>query len=439
MSYDSLDRLTGIEKGDIRVKLAYDPFDRCLSREVWRGEKKVEEVLYMWDGDNEIGCYENGAMCELRVLGEGLGDSETGGAVFVEIEGKSYVPIHDHRGCVVVLVEAETKQPVETNRYTAFGEELEGEGFCPWRFASKRVEPETGLVYFGRRYYSPVMGRWITPDPQGFDDGPNLYAYLHNCPLNDFDPYGLFSWMNMWEGASRFGWGASRYAYDIGMGMGYGLGKMGEWMYADFQYEYLNDPSFFHAKSQSATEGWKHLGRTAYHDPLGTLAPGLMEAWRMPPTASFGDKAEAWGKAAVDVGLAASFLWKGAQAASSFRVAGQGGRLGEAGALLGAFERETGILATPKVENLKLQNIISDLYKGTTNPNRIATGTTADAVRQELITGKPTFGRFHIQKAQDYSRALENWLIKNPNSAYKDRLVAQSVLNDLKNALGVKQ
>lgn len=35
------------------------------------------------------------------------------------------------------------------------------------------------------------MGRWISQDPAGFIDGPNLYAYLHNNPTNHIDRFGL--------------------------------------------------------------------------------------------------------------------------------------------------------------------------------------------------------------------------------------------------------
>lgn len=93
-------------------------------------------------------------------------------------------------------------------------------------------------------------------------------------------------------------------------------------------------------------------------------------------------------------------------------------------------------MATPKVGNPKLQNIINDLYRGTTNPNRVGTGTTADAIRHELATGQAVGGRFHIQKGTEYARALENWLRANPNAPYRDRVVAQSVLDDLRSALG---
>ena len=42
------------------------------------------------------------------------------------------------------------------------------------------------------RYYNPRLGRWIAPDPIGTADGPNLYAYVQNSPLINFDLFGLY-------------------------------------------------------------------------------------------------------------------------------------------------------------------------------------------------------------------------------------------------------
>ena len=92
------------------------------------------------------------------------------------------------------------------------------------------------------------------------------------------------------------------------------------------------------------------------------------------------------------------------------------------------------VLPKPVVSNTKLQNIVNDLYKGTTNPNRVGTGTTADAVRNELATGLPTGGKFHSEKAQIYINGLNNVLKQDLTAS--DRLVAQSLLDDLVNALG---
>ncbi len=41
-----------------------------------------------------------------------------------------------------------------------------------------------------------------------------------------------------------------------------------------------------------------------------------------------------------------------------------------------------------------------------------------------------------MQKGQESIRALENWLKGNPNATYRDRVVAESLLNDLRSAVG---
>ena len=61
--------------------------------------------------------------------------------------------------------------------------------YNPWRFSSKRKDFETSLIYYGRRYYDPEIGRWITQDPKGYTDSLNLYAFLLNDPLTKLDLY----------------------------------------------------------------------------------------------------------------------------------------------------------------------------------------------------------------------------------------------------------
>ena len=89
----------------------------------------------------------------------------------------------------------------------------------------------------------------------------------------------------------------------------------------------------------------------------------------------------------------------------------------------------------PKVTNSKLANIVDDLYKGAKTSNPIGSGSTADAIRQEIYTGTPVGGRFHSQKGQQYVNALTSWIRKNPNASANDISTAQLLLNDLTNAL----
>ncbi len=52
-------------------------------------------------------------------------------------------------------------------------------------------DTETGLVYVRNRHYDPQLGRFLQPDPLGYVDGPNVYQYGLNSPVNFSDPMGL--------------------------------------------------------------------------------------------------------------------------------------------------------------------------------------------------------------------------------------------------------
>jgi RHS repeat-associated protein len=59
-----------------------------------------------------------------------------------------------------------------------------------YRFSGKERDEETGLYYFGARYYAPWLARWTSSDPAGFADGLNLYKYCRNNPVSIKDLFG---------------------------------------------------------------------------------------------------------------------------------------------------------------------------------------------------------------------------------------------------------
>jgi RHS repeat-associated protein len=76
--------------------------------------------------------------------------------------------------------------------YSTFGVATgTGLSWMPFGFAGGIYDPHTELVRFGARDYNPAIGRWMSKDPIRFDgDGPNLYVYGLNDPVNSWDPSG---------------------------------------------------------------------------------------------------------------------------------------------------------------------------------------------------------------------------------------------------------
>jgi len=179
-TYDALGRLTSIGE----IQYIYDPFNRLYSKQ----KNSIE--YYLYDQEAEIGTISpNKEILSLKVIGLGI-LGEIGGAVAIELEGKHYLPLHDFAGNISLLIETDGTI-VEMLDIDPFGQALTTPSINPWRFSSKRSEEN--LVFFGKRFYSPLLKRFLTPDPIGQVESPNLYLFVQNSPLNRLDLFGLTS------------------------------------------------------------------------------------------------------------------------------------------------------------------------------------------------------------------------------------------------------
>jgi insecticidal toxin complex protein TccC len=57
------------------------------------------------------------------------------------------------------------------------------------RYSGKEMD-DSGLYYYGARYYAPWLQRWVSADPAGDVDGLNMYGFVGNNPLSYFDDSG---------------------------------------------------------------------------------------------------------------------------------------------------------------------------------------------------------------------------------------------------------
>jgi RHS repeat-associated protein len=68
--------------------------------------------------------------------------------------------------------------------YDAFGNTVLSSGSLAsencYRFSTKEADDESGLYYYGFRFYDPSIGRWTQRDPAGERMGLHLYAFVRN-------------------------------------------------------------------------------------------------------------------------------------------------------------------------------------------------------------------------------------------------------------------
>ncbi len=114
-----------------------------------------------------------------------------------------FLSLSDHLGSSSFVIDQQTSEVVERTAYDAYGaveSDFRSERFGayrdPYKFTGKEEDSEVGLVYFGARYYSPQLHRWISPDPLtihawGADSNP--YAYVGGKVSRMVDPNGLES------------------------------------------------------------------------------------------------------------------------------------------------------------------------------------------------------------------------------------------------------
>jgi RHS repeat-associated protein len=105
----------------------------------------------------------------------------------------THFPAFDGNGNVTALVRTDGTLAAQYE-FRPFGEILRATGPMamanPFRFSTKYQDDETGLLYYGFRYYDSSTGRWPNRDPLQEKGGGNLYGFINNNAIGNFDPDG---------------------------------------------------------------------------------------------------------------------------------------------------------------------------------------------------------------------------------------------------------
>ena len=103
-----------------------------------------------------------------------------------------YHPDHLGSSSYITNLDGEVVQHIE---YVPFGEvfieERNSVWNTPYLFNAKEFDEETGMYYYGARYYEPRLSLWMSTDGQQ-EEYPNIssYTYSASSPVNYVDPDG---------------------------------------------------------------------------------------------------------------------------------------------------------------------------------------------------------------------------------------------------------
>jgi len=121
--------------------------------------------------------------------------------------------VTDHLGSTRGLYDG-TKSALGSYEYSPYGELYASSGSVALdglvsAFTGKPWDSAAQMYYFPYRWYSPSAARWLTRDPLGMVDGPNVYGYVRGNPVTGLDPLGLIAvnWGSFLRFAGRWlGW-----------------------------------------------------------------------------------------------------------------------------------------------------------------------------------------------------------------------------------------
>ncbi|MBQ7590292.1 MAG: RHS repeat protein [Verrucomicrobia bacterium] len=201
-SWDNENRLIQVVSTSKLIKFSYDTQGRRIEKKVWNNTTgtgtPATYLKYLYDGWNLIAEL-NGKSSDAVVRTYSWGpeaQGEPGTLRMIADNNGVYFPAYDPNGNVMGLVKASDGTVCAQYEYLPYGEQVTATGTMagsnPIRFSTKYYDTEARLYYYGYRYYSPDMGRWLSRDPIEEQGGLNLYGFVNNDPVNGHDMLGLW-------------------------------------------------------------------------------------------------------------------------------------------------------------------------------------------------------------------------------------------------------
>ena len=191
---------------DTTITFKYDYLSRRVEKKVVRGTTTVSHLRFVWRGwmlVAELNAASDNARIKTYTWGPDVSGSFGGaggnGGVLVFKDhtssvNESFYPAYDAQGNVTGLIDTSGNLDA-AYEYDPFGKLIRHAGArracMSLLYGTKYTDMETGLIYYGHRYYDPRQGRFINRDPIEEEGGLNLYRFVSNNPVNGLDFLGL--------------------------------------------------------------------------------------------------------------------------------------------------------------------------------------------------------------------------------------------------------
>jgi len=207
-TFDDENRLVNVQRAGVNSVSVYDALCRRIAAKKANGASVTAETRFIYDGWNPVAeLNANNLVTRRYTWGLDLsntpqGAGGVGGLLAMTTNtgaanAATYVYNYDGNGNITSLVKEADQTVAARYEYGPFGEPLHATGVIaaqnPFRFSTQYTDDETGLLYYGYRYYNPSTGRWINRDPAEEKGGLNLYGMVYNNPISYIDLVGLIS------------------------------------------------------------------------------------------------------------------------------------------------------------------------------------------------------------------------------------------------------
>lgn len=196
----NLININGIIQGDKKVKFVYSGDGVRIEKEyiVEGVETKTNLTIFHYDlaGNLILETDKQGTAKNAYIYGNGM--------LICRYNYQELLPDnqelfyhYENTGSIVRITDKSGKQ-VQKYEYDPYGNIIEAEGTIhdnPFRYSQKYYDIETGLYYYGARYYNPEYGRWLSEDPitanvfNWRDNNP--YQFCYNNPNIFTDVWGM--------------------------------------------------------------------------------------------------------------------------------------------------------------------------------------------------------------------------------------------------------